>query len=62
MQWRNRYFRSTKFPVGMPDGSTGVGAYISDVTDEQSRCDTSELAWHKRMMHADWHVSDRTSS
>jgi diguanylate cyclase (GGDEF)-like protein/PAS domain S-box-containing protein len=52
VQWRNRYFRSTKFPVGMPDGSTGVGAYISDVTDERTEQmrHERELAWHKRMM------------
>lgn len=32
--WNNRFFRTTKFPVRMLNGTFGVGAYISDVTDE----------------------------
>ncbi|RFZ77835.1 diguanylate cyclase [Lacrimispora amygdalina] len=32
--WNNRFFRTTKFPVRMPNGVFGVGAYISDITEE----------------------------
>lgn len=35
--WKGRFFRTTKFPVQMPDNSLGVGAYISDITDEYER-------------------------
>lgn len=32
--WNGRHFRTTKFPVPLPDGSMGVGAYIWDITEE----------------------------
>lgn len=35
--WDDRYFKTTKFPVRMSDGTYGVGAYVSDVTDEYDR-------------------------
>ncbi len=35
--WKNRFFRTTKFPVPMLNGAFGVGAYISDVTEEYER-------------------------
>lgn len=52
VHWRGRYLRATKFPVEMPDGSVGVGAYVSDVTAEKREQvkHERELAWHKRMM------------
>lgn len=34
LTWNNTHFRTTKFPVRMPNGAFGVGAYISDVTEE----------------------------
>ncbi|MDW7659521.1 MAG: PAS domain-containing protein [Bacillota bacterium] len=34
VNWSDRVYRTRKFPVQMPDGSTGVGAYIRDVTEE----------------------------
>ncbi len=40
--WDNRYFRTTKFPVRMPNGAFGVGAYISDVTAEHEQQRTRE--------------------
>ena len=30
----DRFFRTTKFPVPLPNGAYGVGAYISDITEE----------------------------
>ncbi len=35
--WGDRYFRATKFPVKMPNGTLGVGAYTKDVTKERER-------------------------
>lgn len=35
--WHGRVYRTRKFPVAMPDGSTGIGAYIRDVTEERER-------------------------
>ncbi len=35
--WKGRFFKITKFPVRMIDKTIGVGAYISDVTDEYKR-------------------------
>lgn len=32
--WRNRFFKTIKFPVSMANGSYGVGAYITDITKE----------------------------
>ena len=32
--WNGRHFRTSKFPVPLPDGSMGVGAYIWDITEE----------------------------
>lgn len=32
--WNGRHFRTTKFPVPLPDGTVGVGAYIWDITEE----------------------------
>lgn len=32
--WGNKFFRTTKFPVRMLNGASGVGAYISDITEE----------------------------
>jgi diguanylate cyclase (GGDEF)-like protein/PAS domain S-box-containing protein len=37
VNWLDRVYRTRKFPVQMPDGSTGIGAYIRDVTDEYDR-------------------------
>ncbi len=35
--WKGSYFRRTKFPVPMPDGTFGVGAYINDITEEHEQ-------------------------
>jgi len=32
--WNNRFFRTTKFPVRMLNNTFGVGAYITDITEE----------------------------
>lgn len=52
MEWAGRHFRTTKFPVKMPDGTIGAGAYLVDTTQEhkkQHRKNT-ELAWNKLMI------------
>ena len=35
--WNNQHFRTINFPVRMLNGSFGVGAYISDVTEEYNQ-------------------------
>lgn len=35
--WNRRFYRTTKFPVRMPNGAFGVGAYISDITQEHEQ-------------------------
>lgn len=40
----SRFFRRTKFPVPMPDGTLGVGAYISDITEEHEQARIRERA------------------
>ncbi len=36
--WKNQIFRITKFPVVMDDGTTGIGTYITEITEKyQSR-------------------------
>jgi diguanylate cyclase (GGDEF)-like protein/PAS domain S-box-containing protein len=42
VSWKDRYFRRTKFPVSMPDGTLGVGAYINDVTEEHEQAHLRE--------------------
>ncbi len=37
VEWNGRVYRTTKFPVGLLSGTTGVGAYIKDVTEERSQ-------------------------
>lgn len=34
VQWNNRIYKALKFPIKMLNGTTGVGAYIEDVTDQ----------------------------
>lgn len=34
VRWENRIYRTTKFPVKLMNGKYGVGAYITDVTEE----------------------------
>lgn len=40
--WEGKVFKTTKFPVRLLDGSRGVGAYITDVTDEYALQRTKE--------------------
>lgn len=35
LEWQNRIYKITKFPIQMLDGSVGVGAYIHDITAER---------------------------
>ncbi len=34
--WKNRFFKTVKFPVRLVSGFYGVGAYIEDITEEHS--------------------------
>lgn len=42
LAWQGRSFRTTKFPVLLPGGEYGVGAYISDITEEEKRLHAQE--------------------
>lgn len=33
-EWKNKIYRTTKFPVKLKNGCFGVGAYIQDITEE----------------------------
>lgn len=35
--WKDQVFKTTKFPVRLTDGSRGLGAYVTDVTEEYTR-------------------------
>ncbi|MEA4970099.1 MAG: diguanylate cyclase [Candidatus Pelethousia sp.] len=32
--WENKVFKTTKFPVRLTSGALGIGAYVSDITEE----------------------------
>ncbi|NCU32751.1 MAG: hypothetical protein EOM23_07460, partial [Candidatus Moranbacteria bacterium] len=34
-EWDGRIYKTAKFPVELPDGQFGVGAYITDITEER---------------------------
>jgi diguanylate cyclase (GGDEF)-like protein/PAS domain S-box-containing protein len=35
VEWKDRIYHTIKFPVELPDGGYGVGAYVRDVTEEE---------------------------
>ena len=35
VEWNDRIYHTIKFPVELPDGGYGVGAYVRDVTEEE---------------------------
>ncbi len=51
--WYDRLFLSTKFPVLMPDGSSGIGAYIRDVTRERAEEKRREMVYRRQKILAD---------
>lgn len=34
--WNDRFYRTTKFPVRMPNGKYGVGGYMTDITEDHN--------------------------
>ncbi|MCF8008834.1 MAG: diguanylate cyclase [Halanaerobiales bacterium] len=34
VRWKNNIYKTTKFPVKLPDGNYGVGAYIKNITED----------------------------
>lgn len=48
-----RVYKTMKFPVPMPDGKTGVGAGIEDVTEESERRKNSEKAAYRQTILLD---------
>lgn len=51
--YKNRVYKTTKFPVPMPDGKTGVGAGIEDITGEYERRKSSEKAAYRQKILLD---------
>lgn len=47
IQWADKTFKLTGFPVAMPDGKTGVGAYIKDITYERISNKRQERVLHR---------------
>lgn len=45
VQWNNKFYKTTKFPVELLNGNYGVGAYIKDVTEEYMQ--KSRLAFER---------------
>ncbi|HZK18814.1 MAG TPA: PAS domain-containing protein [Clostridia bacterium] len=49
--WGESYFKVTKFPVEMPNGSFGVGSYTNDVTKERKRQQArTRMLKHNRLL------------
>lgn len=46
VEWKDRIYHTNKFPVELPDGSYGVGAYVRDVTEEEE----NKLQLEKNLM------------
>jgi diguanylate cyclase (GGDEF)-like protein/PAS domain S-box-containing protein len=53
MEWNGRIYRTTKFPVNMPNGKVGVGAYKTDVTEERDREKKQERTLYRHQILAD---------
>lgn len=49
--WNDKFYRTTKFPVRMLNGTFGVGAYVRDVTEEfMHRRHRERMSMHNELM------------
>lgn len=53
VEWDGRVYKNTKFPVRMPNGRIGVGAYITDITEERERGKKQEKVLYRHMILTD---------
>lgn len=53
VEWQGKVYRTMKFPVKMPSGKYGVGAYISNVTEEHEYQKRQEKVLYRHMILAD---------
>ncbi len=51
--WAGRALECKKFPVQLPNGQTGVGAFIRDVTKERTEEKRREKSYHRQKILAD---------
>ncbi len=52
-KWAGRMYRTIKFPVIMPDGAVGVGAFIADFTEEMAQKKRLEMSLRGHKILAD---------
>ncbi|MDD3172532.1 MAG: diguanylate cyclase [Herbinix sp.] len=53
VQWDNKVYKSTKFPVKLQNGKSYIGAYIFDITEERERIKKNEKVLNRQMILAD---------
>lgn len=51
--WENKVFKTTKFPVRLTSGAQGVGAYVSDITEEYNQQRERERALKRNRLLLD---------
>lgn len=51
--WQGRTYKTTKFPVKLMNGRYGVGAYVTDITDEKESDKKQEKRIHRYKVLAD---------
>ncbi len=53
VEWGGRVYRALKFPVPLPNGMTGVGAYITDITEARKNEKKQEKVLSRHRILAD---------
>jgi diguanylate cyclase len=53
VEWDGRIYRALKFPVPMPSGMTGIGAYITDITEARKNEKKQEKVLYRHKILAD---------
>ncbi|MFA5675288.1 MAG: HD domain-containing phosphohydrolase [Christensenellales bacterium] len=53
VEWKGGIYRTVKFPVRMPNGKFGVGAYINDVTEEHENRKRQQKVLYRHTILAD---------
>ncbi len=53
VEWGDRVYRTTKFPVKMLNGKYGVGAYVQDITEERKSEEKQKKTLQRHMIMVD---------
>ncbi len=53
VEWSGKVYRTLKFPVPLPNGLTGVGAYVTDITQARKNERKQEKASYRHSILAD---------